>query len=101
MAETLVQSLPWELLFLVSDYVVVAISLVVAAVAYRGYRRNHSRPMLAIATGFALAFGGPGGVFLLSLVVPIPQLVVGVVTQTTETVGMLLILYGFVAPAWR
>ena len=101
MAETLIQSLPWGTIFLVSDYVVVAITLVIAYVAYRGYRRNDSRPMLAIAAGFALAFGGPGGVFLLSLVLPIPQLAVGIVTQTTETAGTLLILYGFVAPAWR
>jgi hypothetical protein len=101
MAETVIQSLPWGLLFLVSDYVVVAISLLIAYIAYRGYRRNDSRPMLAIAAGFAVAFGGPGGIYLLSLVVPIPQLAVGIVTQTTETAGMLLILYGFVAPAWR
>jgi hypothetical protein len=101
MAETLIQSLPWGLIFLVSDYVVVAVSLVIAYIAYRGYRRNDSRPMLSIAAGFALAFGGPGGIFLLSLVVPIPQIVVGLITQTTETAGMLLILYGFVSPAWR
>ena len=97
----MIEAIPWGLLFLVSDYVVIAISLAIAAVAYRGYRRNASRPMLAIAAGFALAFGGPGGIFLLSLVAPIPELAVGIVTQTTETAGMILVLYGFVAPAWR
>jgi len=90
-----------NLIYLLTDYLVIAVSLVIAYIAYRGYRRNDSQPMLAIAVGFILAFGGPGTIFLLSLVAPIPSLVVGVVTQTTETVGMLLILYGFVRPAWE
>ncbi|WP_176548343.1 hypothetical protein [Natrinema sp. CBA1119] len=55
--------------------------------------------MLLIATGFVLTFGGPGLIFIVSLVFPIPPLVVGGATQFVEIFGMGTILYGFIAPA--
>ena len=88
-----------DLVFLLSDYFNVLLGLVIAYVAYQGYTRNDSRPMLFIAVGFLLTFGGPGSIFLLSLVLPIPPLVTGTITQLTETIGMLSILYGFWLPA--
>jgi len=88
-----------ELVLLASDYVTIALALVIAYVAFQGYDRNDSRPMLFVAVGFVLAFGGPGLVFLVSLVAPIPSLVTGGVTQAVEILGMLTILYGFRAPA--
>jgi hypothetical protein len=88
-----------ELVLVASDYVTIALALVIAYVAFRGYDRNDSRPMLFVAVGFVLAFGGPGLVFLVSLVAPIPSLVTGGVTQAVEILGMLTILYGFRAPA--
>jgi len=88
-----------DLVLLASDYVTIGLALVIAYVAFRGYDRNDSRPMLFVALGFVLAFGGPGLVFILSLVAPIPELVVGGVTQAVEIIGMLTILYGFRAPA--
>jgi len=88
-----------DLVLLASDYVTIALALVIAYVAFRGYDRNDSRPMLFVGLGFVLAFGGPGLVFILSLVAPIPELVVGGVTQAVEIIGMLTILYGFRAPA--
>ncbi|WP_232820465.1 DUF7521 family protein [Halorussus litoreus] len=87
-----------DLVFLLSDYVTILVSLAIAYIACRGYSRNDSRPMLYIAAGFVLAFGGPGGIFLVSLVVPLPSVVVGGITQFTEVVGMLAILYGFLKP---
>ncbi|ELY63355.1 DUF7521 family protein [Natrinema versiforme] len=89
-----------EFLLLLSDYVTIGIGLVIAYIAYQGYSRNDSRPMLYIAAGFVLTFGGPGLIFLVSLVVPIPTLVVGSATQFVEILGMGTILYGFIAPAW-
>lgn len=87
-----------ELVLLVSDYVTIAVGLVIAYIAYRGYRRNDSRPMLYVATGFVLVFGGPGAIFLVSLVAPIPSLVTAGLTQFVELVGMAVMLYGFVKP---
>jgi len=88
-----------QLLFLLIDYVVVALALVIAYVAYTGATRNDSRPMAFIAAGFVLTFGVPGGIYLLAQVVPIPTAVVGIITQAGEVAGMLSILYGFVAPS--
>jgi len=36
-----------------------ALGVFIAYLAYRGYRRNQSRPMLFVSLGFALAFGVP------------------------------------------
>lgn len=102
MSERQILGLDWltaELLFLLSDYVVIGISLVIAYIAYKGFRSNDSRPMLFIATGFLLAFGGPGTIYILQLFLSIPWIVTATITQSTELIGFLLILYGFVAPA--
>lgn len=88
-----------DLVLLLSDYAVIAVSLVIAYIAYQGYSRNDSRPMLYIAVGFVLTFGGPGSIFIASLLVPVPSLVTAGLTQVIELVGMLVMLYGFLLPA--
>lgn len=88
-----------ELVLLLSDYAVIAVSFVIAYIAYQGYSRNDSRPMLFVAIGFVLVFGGPGGVFIASLLLPVPSIVTAGLTQVIELAGMLVMLYGFLAPA--
>lgn len=68
-------------------------------IADRGYSRNDSRPMLLIAAGLLLAFGGPGITFLFSQLLPVPPLVTASVTQFTELLGVVTMLYGFIAPS--
>ncbi|CDK39154.1 hypothetical protein [Halorubrum sp. AJ67] len=90
-----------DILLLLSDYLTIGIGLIIAYIAYQGYSRNNSRPMLYIAVGFVLTFGGPGVIFLASLVIPLPSLVVGVATRLVEILGMGTILYGFIVPSQR
>lgn len=73
-----------------------ALGLFIAFLAYRGYRRNDSRPMLFVSLGFALALGLPLVLTLLYLVLPVTGWRVGfqVVVQTIEIVGLLCIIYG-------
>lgn len=68
----------------------------IAYLAYRGYQRNDSRPMLFVAVGFALALGVPLVLTLLYLALPITggQVVVQVINQTVEIAGLLCIIYG-------
>lgn len=72
------------------------LGVVIASLAYRGYRRNDSRPMLFVAIGFALALGVPLVLTLVYLALPIAggQVLVQVVTQTVENAGLLCIIYG-------
>lgn len=73
-----------------------ALGLVIAYIAYRGYRQNHSRPMLFVALGFALALGVPLVVTVLYLLLPISgmRVVFQVGIQTIEIIGLLCIIYG-------
>jgi hypothetical protein len=101
MTELLLQTgglTPAELTLLASDVVTIALGLAIAYIAHRGYDRNDSRPMLYVAAGFVLVFGGPGVVFVGSLVAPLPDLAAGALTQLVELTGMVAILYGFLAP---
>ena len=68
----------------------------IAYLAYRGYRRNQSRPMLFVSLGFVLALGVPLTITLVYIALPITggQVIVQVVNQTFEIVGLLSIVYG-------
>lgn len=68
----------------------------VAYLAYRGYRRNQSRPMLFVSLGFLLALGAPLAVTLTYTALPITggRVAVQVINQTFEVVGLLSIIYG-------
>jgi hypothetical protein len=71
-----------------------ALGLFIAYLAYRGYRRNASRPMLYLAIGFGVILGLPIPVVTLSLLFPsIPDPVVQAFVQTLEIGGLLCIVY--------
>ena len=67
----------------------VVVGSLVAYQAFRGYRRNDSRPMLFLAVGLALL--GPVH-FLLSLA-PLSAAAVGVALQTVDVLGLLAVGY--------
>ncbi|WP_254921868.1 hypothetical protein [Halorubrum sp. Eb13] len=73
-----------------------ALGVFIAYLAYRGYRRNRSRPMLFVSLGFALALGVPLAITLVYLALPVTggRVVVSVVNQTFEVVGLSCIVYG-------
>jgi len=68
----------------------------IAYLAWRGYRRNQSRPMLFVSLGFALALGVPLALTLAYLALPVSgaRVVVQIVNQTFEVAGLLCIIYG-------
>lgn len=72
------------------------LGVVIAYLAYRGYRRNRSRPMLFVSAGFALALGVPLVITLGYLALPVSggRVAVQVINQTLEIVGLLCIIYG-------
>jgi uncharacterized membrane protein (DUF441 family) len=72
------------------------LGVVIAYLAYRGYRRNDSRPMLFVSLGFALALGVPLVLTVAYLALPVRGLRVAMqlVTQTVEIAGLLCIIYG-------
>lgn len=75
------------------------IGLTIAYIAYRGYRRNESRPMLAIAIGFVLVLGFPFVLFLLfHSVVDVPEVLVVLLAETSQVVGLFVILYALRMP---
>ena len=70
------------------------IGLFIASIAYRGYRRNDSRPMLVLSIGFVLVLGLPFAAFLsLFLVPPITLAVVTAISELSQLAGLVLILY--------
>ncbi|WP_236039476.1 DUF7521 family protein [Haloarcula salinisoli] len=70
------------------------LGLFIAYQAYRGYRRNDSRPMLFIALGFGIMLGPPVLLFGLILVVPsMSEVAVQLLIQTFEIAGLLSIIY--------
>lgn len=92
---------PGELLLLVGGAVTIAIGFAIAYVAFRGYRRNASRPMLFIAVGFVLAIALPGTLdyLLYTLVVflhvqlPVDRIYLAGILQGSQLLGMAAILY--------
>lgn len=83
-----------ELLVQLYEMVGVTLGLFIAYLAYQGYRRNDSRPMLFIAIGFGVTLGLPALVFLTSLLLlSIPEVTLQVLTQTLEIVGLFCIIH--------
>jgi drug/metabolite transporter (DMT)-like permease len=71
-----------------------ALGLSIAYLAYRGYRRNDSPPMLYLAIGFGIILGLPIPVVAVSLLFPsIPGPTSQAVIQTLEIGGLLCIIY--------
>lgn len=73
-----------------------ALGVFIAYLAYRGYRRNRSRPMLFVSLGFALALGVPLAVTLAYVALPVPggRVAVQILIQTFEIAGLLCIVHG-------
>lgn len=100
--EIVLQSIDLETLSRVrtaSESLSVILGLAVSYLAYRGYRRNQSRPMLFIALGFVLILGVPGIALLVlrfGFKTPIP--IINSVAQISELTGLIAILYGLWAP---
>ena len=83
-----------DLALLLTDYVTIALGLVISYIAYRGYRNNRHTPMLFVAVGFVLLMGVPGLLGVLYFALPVGRTVVPVLTQASEVAGMCSILYG-------
>jgi len=90
-----------ELALFASGVITLAFGIAIAYIAFRGYRRNASRPMLFLAIGFVLVIAIPGTLtyvlYVLVAVVgvglPVDELVLAGLMQTSEIVGMACILY--------
>lgn len=73
-----------------------ALGVFIAYLAYNGYRRNQSRPMLYVSLGFALALGIPLVLTIVYIALPVSgsDVAVQVLIQTVEVAGLLCIIYG-------
>lgn len=83
-----------ELLFLASELIVIVLGLTISYIAYQGYRRNDSRPMLFFSIGFILVVGVPavaGSLYLFGGVGT--EIIAGAVTQLATILGMVCILF--------
>lgn len=73
--------------------ITMVIGFVIAATAYRGYRRNHSKSMLYLAIGFAIISIGAVIEGILFDVLQFSIFWAGTVQTSIVAVGMLVILY--------
>ncbi|HKL28055.1 MAG TPA: hypothetical protein VJ898_02190 [Natrialbaceae archaeon] len=104
LATTLHDMGPLELALFASGVITVLFGIAIAYVAFRGYRRNASRPMLFMAIGFILAVALPGTLSYLTYVLTmvfrmslgIDYIHLAAVLQVSEIVGMACILYALV-----
>lgn len=100
--ELLLQTIDLETLSRVRTYselISVALGLTISYLAYLGYRRNESRPMLFIALGFVLILGVPGiALVILGFGLDVPVPIVNGVGQLSELGGLVAILYGLWKP---
>jgi len=82
-----------EWLLVVSEAVVTVLGLSISYIAYVGYRRTDSRPMLLFCVGFILVVGVPAVVGSVVVFGGIGgDLVAGGISQLSRIVGMVLIL---------
>lgn len=82
-----------------SEVLSVVLGLGISYIAYRGYRRNGSRPMLFVSAGFVLIVGLPAVLFLLLYVaLSLPAPVANSAAQVCEFCGLVSILYGLRMP---
>ncbi|WP_049902296.1 DUF7521 family protein [Halococcus agarilyticus] len=77
-----------------SDVVGALLGLFIAYQAFRGYRRNRSRPMLFISLGFVLVLGVPFTLFVVFLLVrTVPRTGLAALIQVSEITGLSCIVY--------
>ena len=84
-----------RLLTQVGQIITAVIGLLIAYTAYKGYRRNDSRPMFFIALGFALAIGLPFALIVVVLVVDSSAVAtaVALLSEVSTLAGLGCILY--------
>ncbi|WP_455448916.1 DUF7521 family protein [Natrinema thermotolerans] len=83
-----------------TDILSAVIGLFIAYQAYRGYRRNDSRPMLVIAIGFLFALAVPFLLVILYAILPfLSETLLAVCSQASQLSGLLAILYALRMPA--
>lgn len=70
-----------------------ALALAITVIAFRGYRRNDSRPMLFIAVGFGVIFLPQALLVPLMAVVTLDEFAVETAVQLANFVGLGCILY--------
>lgn len=83
------------------NIVAAVIGLLIAYQAYRGYKRNESRPMLFIAIGFTLAVGLPFVMLIPTLLLSGNAIAAGalaILSDISSLVGLACILYALRIP---
>jgi hypothetical protein len=78
---------------IVAKLIIILLGFLIAYQAYRGYRRNHSRPMLYVAVGFVFISFGAVIEGLLFDVVGLTLSDSSTVATIIVAVGMLSVLY--------
>ena len=88
-----------HLTLVAAKIVALLLGLLIAAQAYRGYRRNDSWPMLYLAVGFAIISVGTAVEGVLYEILGTPIQTASAVQSVIVTLGMLVVLYSIYAKA--
>lgn len=78
---------------IIAKIITMILGFLIAYQAYRGYRRNHSQPMLFVAIGFSFISFGAIIEGILFDVVGLTLSVAGTVATSIVAMGMLSVLY--------
>lgn len=86
---------PVELLLVGIEVLVVVFGLAISLIAFQGYRKHGSRPMLFVSAGFVLVVGVPAVLTLVFLGTPLlDEMTMAVLNRVSTVAGMGSILYG-------
>ncbi|MBV0900580.1 DUF7521 family protein [Haloarcula salina] len=85
----------WTTVKIAIHLVQTGLGLFIAALAFVGYRRRHTRSMLALAVGISL-LTFVSYLVTLATVRVVPAVVVPIPSTLTESLGLLAILYAIV-----
>lgn len=78
---------------------ILGLGIAITYIAFRGYRRNQSQPMLFIAIGFGLILLVQVALLPVDLLLDVDRFVLQTVTQLAQVVGMLAILHALTMDA--
>lgn len=78
---------------IIAKFVTMVLGFLIAYQAYRGYRRNNSRPMLYVAIGFVFVSFGAVIEGILFDVVGLSIFLSGTIQTAIVAAGMIVILY--------
>lgn len=85
--------------FMAAKLLTVALGLLIAYHAYRGYRRNDAQPMLYVAAGFVLITVGEVLEGVLFELLSFPMFRAGFLASLLTVAGLCSILYALYAPS--